>query len=64
MSERVDTIRIIKAQLWEEAKGKLRALVAVNGSARGSDDYTPEWPVVEGAVEAFIKSFEGDGLHE
>ena len=55
----------MKATLWEEAKGKLRALVAVQGSypahTAGRMD---RWQEAETRVEAFINQFELDGLHE
>jgi len=62
MSKEFSPDHAMKGVLWEEAKGKLRALVAVHGSYFNCDDgvYTE----ADGVVEAFIKEFEGDGLHE
>ncbi len=54
----------IKAALWEEAKGKLRALVAVQGSYSGLTDSAEKWERAGFAVEDFIKAFEDNGLHE
>jgi len=57
----VDHISSLKAMVWEEAKGKLRALAALSGSGRERE---PNFEVVGKAVEKFIKSFEENGLHE
>lgn len=46
---------------WEECKGKLRAMTALSGSAQNR---TPDFEQVGKAVEAFIKVFEDNGLHE
>ena len=64
-----ELIGAMKAALWEEAKGKLRALVAVSGSgpARYDDQgrrVRGRWENAEHAVETFIKDFESYGLHE
>jgi hypothetical protein len=65
MSAREAAIDVAKAMLWEEAKGKLRALVAVSGCVVSTDpEEPPRFEVVGGAVEAFIKRFENEGLHE
>jgi hypothetical protein len=61
---RHDAIRLAKAGLWEEAKGKLRALAAVNGQVHEGDGFSPDWEEVRNAVEDFIRQFEEDGLHE
>jgi hypothetical protein len=53
--------------LWEEAKGKLRALVMVQGSVGGravGDDSEWPWRALEKRVEAFVSQVEDDGLHE
>ena len=63
-SEQDNTRGPMKAMLWEEAKGKLRALVAVQGSYFGLADSADRWQRAAKAVEAFIEDFEGDGLHE
>jgi len=62
-----ELISSLKAQVWEEAKGKLRALVALDGSkSSGIKDEDGEFPfkAVEKAVEAFIEEFSGNGHHE
>ena len=63
-----DMIRVAKAQLWEEAKGKMRAMVAVEGQCRPDDPahqrQRERWRAASQEVEAFIKHFEDDGLHE
>ena len=38
----VDAIGIAKAMLWEEAKGKMRAMVAVNGQCANNDECRSE----------------------
>lgn len=61
-----DPIGLAKAVLWEEAKGKLRALVAAEGS-NISEHYSGgklRFQIVEDAVEKFIADFEGEGYHE
>ena len=61
----MDAIGIAKAMLWEEAKGKLRALVAVNGQCSGTDEWRcGQWLKAEQMIDAFIKEFEDSGLHE
>ncbi|AKF13280.1 hypothetical protein PHIN3_13 [Sinorhizobium phage phiN3] len=54
----------MKSMLWEEAKGKLRALVAVQGSYQSGtgDDY--RFVELDVQVEKFIKHVEGWALHE
>lgn len=66
-----EAISLQKAILWEQAKGLLRAVVAASGARRAEYDpgtgvYVPNRAWEEGgrAVEAFIKKFEDDGLHE
>lgn len=63
-----DGIGLAKAVLWEEAKGKLRALVAADGAA-----VTPvrelvggkfHFEIIEEVIEEFITKFEDDGHHE
>lgn len=55
-----DLISIKKASLWEEAKGKLRAMVAVEGMGSASD----RWRDASEEIDNFIKSFEEQALHE
>lgn len=68
MSDYRDPIAIAKAILWEEAKGKLRALVAVEGQCGAhnpEDKHRRErWREASEAVETFVKDFEDNGLHE
>ncbi len=63
-----DMIKVQKAALWAEAKGKLRAMVAVEGQCSGSDplhrDQRHRWAMGSNTIEAFIKDFEDNGLHE
>lgn len=55
----------MKSVLWEEAKGKLRALVALQGSYQSNDESRSETFVeLDVQVEKFIKHVEGWGLHE
>lgn len=58
----VDHISSMKAAMWEEAKGKLRALVALSGSSSG--DRSPPYQAVGEMVEQFIKEFEDSGYEE
>ena len=55
------SIGMHKAILWEEAKGKLRALSSVAGS--GNDDME-RFLKIETVIETFIEEFESDGLQE
>ena len=61
-------IAVAKAQLWEEAKGKLRAMIAVEGQCSGSapehQHHRERWRDLGAAIEAFISQTEGAGLHE
>ncbi len=58
-------IGLAKAILWEEAKGKLRALVAASGQGNTEDTGRPDnWQAVEAEVHQFIQTFENAGLHE
>lgn len=62
-----DIIGLHKAVLWEEAKGKLRAIVAADGAATytgrmGEDELSFE--KISKSVEAFIEEFEGMGYQE
>ncbi len=61
----------LKAALWEEAKGKLRAFAAVQGSyhsyAMSESDgeaIRARWQAAEKSIAAFIEEFESHGLHE
>jgi hypothetical protein len=58
---KVDPIGLAKYILWEEAKGKLRALVAADGAEMGGAGHFEK---VSGVVEKFIKEFEEEGHHE
>lgn len=61
-------IRIAKAQLWEEAKGKLRAMVAVEGQCYPHEPlhkhHHERWRAANAAIEEFVRNFEYEGLHE
>lgn len=60
-------ISMLKAQAWEDAKGKLRALAAMQGSyhhGSSNPELTKRWEAAEEVVEAFIRDFEAEGLHE
>jgi hypothetical protein len=57
----------MKAQTWEEAKGKLRALVGIQGSIPSrpvGDESKARWEELSDRVEEFIRGVEDDGLHE
>lgn len=60
----IDPIGLHKAILWEEAKGKLRAMATVGGQIGSSDTRSPDWKEVEDAIEGFIVNFENNGMHE
>ena len=51
-----------KAILWEEAKGKMRAMYMVNGQSDSENKANVEWSKVRTRVEEFIIAFEDDGL--
>ncbi len=59
----VDPIALAKAILWEEAKGKLRALWAAAGAEQSGRSDPPYVPIKD-AIEEFIKAFEDEGHHE
>lgn len=60
-----DPIGLAKAILWEEAKGKLRALVAAEGATM-SETYKGKFKfqIIEEFIDKFIKEFESNGYHE
>jgi len=61
-----DVIGLAKATLWEEAKGKLRAMVAAEGSSVGrglTDDGRFHFQVIEEEVDAFIAVIEDNELN-
>lgn len=60
----MNIISLHKAILWEEAKGKLRALYMVNGQTNSENKHHVDWTRVRADVELFIMEFEGRGLHE
>lgn len=60
----VDPIGLAKAILWEETKGKLRALVSAGGQSQSSGERTPKYEDVMKFVEKFIKSFEDNSYQE
>lgn len=61
MNDREQIMGMHKGILWEEAKGKLRALNSVAGS--GNDDME-RFLNISTRIEDFIEEFESDGLHE
>ncbi len=60
----IDSIGLMKAVLWEEAKGKLRAMATAGGQIPSTGNRSPDWQEVEKAVEDFIKDFQDNGYHE
>lgn len=55
----------LKYMLWEEAKGKLRALAAVQGSYPSGDPETAKrFEALTAKVEAFIKEVNDEELQE
>jgi hypothetical protein len=54
---------VMAAVTWEEAKGKLRALVAVHGCGGGGVGSEAAFTALRDKVEAFIREIEADGLH-
>jgi len=64
---KVDPIGLAKAILWEEAKGKLRAMVAADGAELGGprdENGDFHFQKVKREVDGFIKTIEDEGLHE
>lgn len=65
-----DPVLALKGAAWEEAKGKLRALVAIQGSFSSvliGDETNLErqrWLDLSAQVEDFIRDVEDEGLHE
>lgn len=67
-----DHVQMQKAVLWEEAKGKLRAMVNVEGHRRLCHPMTPErerivsnrWLEITDKIEAFISEAEDNGWNE
>ena len=61
----MDDVRApMKAMAWEEAKGKLRALVGIQGSYPSTAERGSRWEDLSDLVERFIVAVEDDGLHE
>lgn len=59
-------ISLNKTILWEEIKGRLRALVAIGGhipSVQG-DYEIKRYEEIHSSVEKFIDKFESDGFDE
>jgi hypothetical protein len=60
-----DLLVAMKLAQWEEAKGKLRALVALQGSMPSGDPSTMRrFEELGLKVEAFITEIEDEALHE
>ena len=57
------TLEAAKAIIWEEAKGKLRALVALQGSYTSGEN-TDKYEKIDIEVEQFINHIENHGLQE
>lgn len=50
---------------WQIAKGHLRSLAALEGSASSGESERPyKFEIIEQRVEAFIQAFEDDALQE
>jgi hypothetical protein len=70
MSDLTEQRGTLKRIQWEIAKGHLRTLAAIDGSAStpwspsGRTEGPYRFELVEAAVEEFIRDFEADGLHE
>lgn len=69
MSDPVSQIGLVKAVLWEEAKGKLRALCMAHGQCAPLYDVNNTkldsgYEAIRDEVEAFIAEFESQGYHE
>lgn len=66
MSEIV--LQMLKAQAWEEAKGKLRALAVLAGHkrllVRDEAAASATWKALDQKIEAFIADIENHGLQE
>lgn len=61
----IDPVTLAKAMLWEEAKGKMRAMVAADGCRTTGGVHRQEpfrYQVVSAKIEAFIADFEADEL--
>lgn len=56
------SIGLIKVVLWEEAKGKLRAMARAGGQT--NFDRSPDFDKVKEVIEKFIEDFESHGYHE
>jgi hypothetical protein len=58
-----DTISLFKTSAWARAKGALREVGEIAGQGRTGSRHK-NWQEIEARVEAFIQTFEDDGLHE
>lgn len=64
-SPRFDSTYAMKAALWEETKGKLRALVAIQGSYHSMGEHTHEgqrFAELKAEVERFIEYVNDNAL--
>lgn len=52
----INQISLHKAILWEEAKGKLRAMVAVNGQTNSEDKHHIHWEEIKARVELLLEN--------
>jgi hypothetical protein len=58
-----DTISMFKTSAWERAKGALREVAACAGQSRHGSRHE-NYDEINDRVETFIRTFEGDGMHE
>ena len=58
-----DVLRALASSTWEEAKGKLRALLAVAGCAGGGAAAERRYDDFCQLVEGFISDVESRGFH-
>jgi hypothetical protein len=64
-SDWIEQRAALKAIQWEIAKGHLRTLAAIDGSASSGETERPyRFERVKEVVEVFISDFEDAGLHE
>jgi hypothetical protein len=59
----IDMIALHKAMAWEEAKGKLRTVAAIEGTIPSGMVRSPDWEEIKKKIEDFITNFESEGMH-
>lgn len=57
------SVRIMRTQAWERAKGELRSMLCTYHSARIPSD-EGKFEAMDEAIEAFVKQVEDEGLQE